>query len=83
MAEGGSENPNLKDNWDDAEGYYRKSGAMYTCECVVQLVHHTAFFPNSSSVQVFVLESSWIVATLCLGTQVTVSLATWCEPEID
>ena len=25
MAEGGSENPTLKDNWDDAEGYYRES----------------------------------------------------------
>ena len=25
MSEGGSENPTLKDNWDDAEGYYSKS----------------------------------------------------------
>ena len=24
VTEGGNENPNLKDNWDDAEGYYRK-----------------------------------------------------------
>ena len=24
MAEGGSENQTLKDNWDDAEGYYRE-----------------------------------------------------------
>ena len=24
ISDGVSENPNLKDNWDDAEGYYRK-----------------------------------------------------------
>ena len=24
VSDGISENPNLKDNWDDAEGYYRK-----------------------------------------------------------
>ena len=24
MADGINENPNLADNWDDAEGYYRK-----------------------------------------------------------
>ena len=27
LADGVSENPNLMDNWDDAEGYYRK----WTC----------------------------------------------------
>ena len=24
ISDGVSENPNLKDNWDDAEGYYRE-----------------------------------------------------------
>ena len=24
VSDGVSENPNLKDNWDDAEGYYRE-----------------------------------------------------------
>ena len=31
MAEGGSENQTLKDNWDDAEGYYREWCILFVC----------------------------------------------------
>ena len=33
MAEGGSENQTLKDNWDDAEGYYRE-WCIYCIVCL-------------------------------------------------
>ena len=38
LSEGVNENPNLKDNWDDAEGYYREwhhvCVHVRVCECV-------------------------------------------------
>ena len=33
--EAGKENPNLTDNWDDAEGYYSKM--VICCICIVKL----------------------------------------------
>ena len=40
VSDGVSENPNLKDNWDDAEGYYRE----YTRTTVVNQIQHMIQF---------------------------------------